>query len=125
MECYYYPFEIAMPNDPRVGMLRLRGGMAWAGMWYELLAMMWQSDVTETMLPFLAHEWCVDETEARDFVDTCSSLGLINADAWANGRIINNGIIRRKAEIEKKARAGKASGESRRRKSQGKQDAQE
>lgn len=106
----YYPFDMGMPSDPRVEALKLHGGMAWAGMWYELLCMLWQTEMDESMLPVLARRFYVDETEARAFVDTCASVGLIDAPSWDAGRIVNDGVGRRRAAAEARTKSAKAAG---------------
>ena len=106
----YYPFDLAMPSDPRVEVLKLHGGMAWAGMWYELLGMLWQTEMDESMLPVLARRFGVDESEARAFLDTCASVGLVDQGSWDAGRIVNLGIARRRAAAEARTRSARAAG---------------
>ena len=108
----YFPFDLAMPSDPRVEALKLAGGMSWAGMWYETLGMLWQTDMTISMLPVLARRFDVEMGEVQSFLDTCARVGLIDAEAWASGRITNNGIARRKAAAEARTRSAKAAGKA-------------
>lgn len=113
----YYPFDLSMPGDPRVELLKVGGGMAWAGMWYELLGMMWQTEMTDLMIPALAHKFMTTQEDVRAFLGTCADAGLIDRDALGGGLITNGGVGKRRESIEAKAKAarsaGKASGRAR------------